>query len=594
MSGTTLENGPPSSSTSSFSTLKQEEVSSNLVSSSPNLVEMTAPTESSDTSRHEAVTNKRASLNRSNTLPKDMSKAESVVVLNRDKLQQFRQWMLCIVVAYFDVDYGPKVESIHPAVELNPQECENIAFSAFPDTSHGATSIHIHSFRIRSDYARRLSIPDDVEETLKYKQDDGFLYGYSAFLQQKDKTSKRGYSQRSIIFLTRHQFPALFSAAIATAIPMFQKHGNEMLETAIHGISSWPALQAGATLELGFLGSILHVEIPKSIDQQQLTETASFGEAFDPHLHILASHPPLEYAAVEIFQAILPSLWSLWECIVLAEPIFLYAPSPAIASAAIWWLRDWVRPLPMAGDFRPYFTIHDPDHKRFMNKNAPVAGIMIGTTNPFLYEECKHWPHIVSLTPSKTTPSPGPTPGFKTTHRRYISKDRVLLKQLETAMHKAATNSTSRTGSSSSHERLSVSNLLRQHFAARARALLVPLNRYLTTLMPIQPSASTLSITGNSSPASTFQANAQRQRARAESTERLAPFSTVDMMASLEKNGSPLPFKSSSRRREFYQRWLRTPAFGAWLVREEEVVNRVLAERREPASSANATSSLTN
>ena len=56
--------------------------------------------------------------------------------------------------------------------------------------------------------------------------------------------------------------------------------------------------------------------------------------------------------------------------------------------------------LPVAGDFRPYFTIHDPDHKRLMNKNAPVAGILIGTTNPFLYEECKHWPHIISLTPS--------------------------------------------------------------------------------------------------------------------------------------------------------------------------------------------------
>jgi hypothetical protein len=42
----------------------------------------------------------------------------------------------------------------------------------------------------------------------------------------------------------------------------------------------------GLTTELGFLGSVLHVELPMNVDIQQLAETASFHEKFDPTLHV--------------------------------------------------------------------------------------------------------------------------------------------------------------------------------------------------------------------------------------------------------------------------------------------------------------------
>jgi hypothetical protein len=47
-----------------------------------------------------------------------------------------------------------------------------------------------------------------------------------------------------------------------------------------------PPPKPAATFELAFLGTILHVELPKHVDQQQLTETSSFGEVFDPMLHV--------------------------------------------------------------------------------------------------------------------------------------------------------------------------------------------------------------------------------------------------------------------------------------------------------------------
>ena len=47
----------------------------------------------------------------------------------------------------------------------------------------------------------------------------------------------------------------------------------------------------GTTLELGFLGTVLHVELPHSIDAQQLTETSSFNEKYDPRSHVRLSVP---------------------------------------------------------------------------------------------------------------------------------------------------------------------------------------------------------------------------------------------------------------------------------------------------------------
>ena len=202
---------------------------------------------------------------------------------------------------------------------------------------------------------------------------------------------------------------------------------------------------------------------------------------------------------------------------------------------------------------------------------------MIGTTNPFLYGECKHWPHIISLGTEATSKaprnSPGPTPGFKTTHRRYISKDRVLLKELENALRAGVTRK----------ERLRISNLLRQHFASRANGLLVPLNRYLTSLIPTPNSSPAIPAQVPEPSRSTTQAGrtdvASGKNPASVPAQRMAAFNPSDMLASLQRYGSPLQWKSTARRKEFYERWLRTNAFSAWLMREEGIVTRVLAER---------------
>lgn len=88
--------------------------------------------------------------------------------------------------------------------------------------------------------------------------------------------------------------------------PLFRDHGVAMLETACHNIASWygtsfwcsviltdasdakerQSPSPGSTVELGFLGSVLHVELPLGSDSQQPAETGTFDERFNPAVHV--------------------------------------------------------------------------------------------------------------------------------------------------------------------------------------------------------------------------------------------------------------------------------------------------------------------
>ncbi|KAF9468198.1 hypothetical protein BDZ94DRAFT_849450 [Collybia nuda] len=466
-------------------------------------------------------------------------------------LQKMRRWIVGIAIVDFDLDDGPVIDGIFPPSILLPAEAENIAFSSFPDSLQFDQGSLSHSFRVRE---QLISINNEKRPPTK----DGFIYGYSHFTQQRDSTSKRGYKQRSVVILTQHQYPALFSSLLSIFGPLFQLHGVPMLEAACHNISTWRDPIPGETLELGFLGSVLQLELPRTIDEQQLTDTSSFQEKYDPRQHILATAPPLFPPPLMLFESSLPNLWSIWECLVLCEPILVFGASPAQTSQAIWWLRDLLRPIPLAGDIRPYFTMQDGDHSLLVNKLPPKPGVLLGVTNPFFEKSCGHWPHILSLgrrtimkSAIKTTsnlPPAGPIPGWKTkTHRRYISKDRVLLKMLELACH------------GDDRARLDASLALRRHFCSRTTALITPLARYLNTLIP--------------SPSEVAAARASRNLLR------LKPFNSVNFFSSLKTHGSTLPFKSTSKRATFYERWLKTPAFGLWLAQQEQIVQGVLQER---------------
>ena len=135
------------------------------------------------------------------------------------------------------------------------------------------------------------------------------------------------------------------------------------------------------------------------------------------------------------------------------------------------------------------------------------------------------------------------------------------------------------------------SEALREHFCSRTTAFLVPLQRYLNTLIPTPadrsapptPIPSSADFHSSSGSLAIPQPDTHHtHHAGTPATHvvhpRLKAFSETAFFASLKANGAPLPFKSGAKRREFYERWLRTPAFGVWLAAQEEVVNKVLAQ----------------
>lgn len=539
------------SSSTSTSAVSITTSSSYPITHAPNTLLNLSPS-SPDVSRVQArVVSTKKSTARAQTLPRKSTHVARAARRNNSQIDELmqdqgarsrlRRWIKAIVIVEFDLDEGPVVNGVCPPLDLPDAAWESIAFSSFPDCLQSDQGSQAHSFRIRCD---------------PQVSPDGYLLGFSHFTRSRDTASKRGYTQRSLVILSHRQFPALFTVVASKIGQVYELHGLPALEASCQNIANWPDLCPGAALMLGVAGAVLRVELPHSDDEQQFAETSSFGARFDPRSHILASFTPFTPAPIELFGATLSHLWSIWECLILCnEGLLLFGTSPAATSQAAWWFRDLLRPIPLAHDIRPYFTLQDQDHSRLVNKMPASPGLILGVTNPFFERLCQHWPHVLSLgcqrRPKSTTDShviAGPPPGWKTTHKRYISKDRSLLKRVEDLSR------------GTQNDKLEASLAVLRHFHSRTASFLVPLNRYLQTLIP---------------PPSELRLLSPEER-------RLKPFNNADFFASLKKPGaaSPLPFKSSGKRTEFYERWFRSPAFGVWLGEQDRVVREVLERGR--------------
>ncbi|KAG8739996.1 hypothetical protein FRC10_004875 [Ceratobasidium sp. 414] len=538
-----------------------------------------------------------ARLTRSRTMPRLSSRLEPQIhdlaneeaePLEPERILALQRWIMSVAVVDFDLDIGPVVAKLYPNIKLDAPDRENIAFSSFPDTTLFDTGTQTHSFKIRLSQPLYFPSNDSTSNV-------SVLHGYACFMQRRDPTSKRGYLQRSVVFLTHLPYIGLFDRAISIFGPMFFAHGNPMLQSGSLNICNWPDPTPGCTVELGLLGSVITTDVPRSDEEQQ------HSYPYRPDGAAIASLPV--QPIITLLADILPKLWSLWECLVLCDPVLVFAPSPAISSAVVWVVipAELTHPkLPFAGDFRPYFHIHDRDFPALISKNAPRPGLILGVTNPYFENICKHWPHILSVGPgggqTSTTSRDkhaialasqafGPSIGYHTKHNRYISKDNALLKKLETEIKKGH------------DERSRMNELLRQHFAQRSQQVLAPLNRYFSSLLPKPPDAApspapsthfpspSPSLNVPSPGSSRTSSPALRSKPISPATSsigasapdlRVKPFNTKDFFASLKRHGAQLPFRSPTKQKEFYERWLKSPAFGAWISERVEAAQIVL------------------
>lgn len=516
-------------------------------------------------------------------------------------LASMQCWLLSVACVNFDLELGPDVEFMYPPLEISKEEKDNIAFSSFPDTTVFSDGSLVFSWRIRevpldASAASVPHIPDVTQEprtplmrrasrrvsrTMSWRKPKGasaptlsrtsstastaptstsrstsYLYGYTYFRQRKDPTLPRGYFQKSLVILTHLPHVGLFTELIARVGPQFFEHGITVLESFLRDVAAWPVPDAGLTLALPVLGSMLHVSLPHGNEAQN-------GDGMRPGLQ--ASQPVLgsvpHTSLLDVFYEMMPDLWRMWECTLLAEPILVMGHDPRSASEAVWHLVDLIRPVPCAGEFRPYFHIHDYDFRALVHRPTPPTGALLGATNPFFVQTCAHWPHRIQLGRRHRSvhgrgSAPPPEPGFFSSSKRRVSKDRALLKQWmawrdDPTQHARATTA------------------VRRYFSDLTERFLAPLHQYMATLIPASFDLS--------SPAE---------------APRIKPFHAESFLQWLKQHPGPLKMRQRSLspaqvlRHSLYADFLQSPNFALWLHHRVAAAQAEQYQRRIAALAA--------
>ncbi|GAA5821580.1 hypothetical protein JCM11251_000919 [Rhodosporidiobolus azoricus] len=462
-----------------------------------------APRSAPSLERPLLVTNpKRQTLTRKISFPADD--------LDPVLLARLRRWVIGFAVVEFDIDTGPNLDNTYPPIRFPPAIRSNIAFSSLPEgdlpsfshpspaaLSSSTSSTAASSSAGDNGYSYHWRIPyptgselREAEEALgkdvggkgkevfrlpATEEGDGALHGFVWFVQEKDPTSRRNYTQRSLLLLTHlPSLSGLFSSLLSILGPMHFRHAQHpgakggMVETACYNIGAWPDPTPGSTLDLPFLGTVLTVSLPLPSQIQfplppssasLLALPSSFSSssargakrsstypgtppspflssgAFSSHrstptppsLSTTTSIPPTLPASLPLTPLCLllfPSfsgdrdkigavgftkLLLLWELLVLGEPLLVYSSEARVGAEVVEHLRGLIRPIPFAGDYRPYFHVHDRDFVTLCKPGGrPPPATLLASTNPLLLRNCKSWPHVLRLDRAISPPPSAP------------------------------------------------------------------------------------------------------------------------------------------------------------------------------------------
>jgi hypothetical protein len=97
----------------------------------------------------------------------------------------------------------------------------------------------------------------------------------------------------------------------------------------------------------------------------------------------------------DLFHLHLPSLWLLWELVLLNAPVLIQGDTPRASGEVVWCLLELISPLEYASEWRPYFTVQDPDFSKL--RNGWCGGIL-GVTNPVFSKVGGDWgSNVVSV-----------------------------------------------------------------------------------------------------------------------------------------------------------------------------------------------------
>ncbi|XP_073888660.1 protein DENND6A isoform X12 [Macaca fascicularis] len=456
----------------------------------------------------------------------------------------------------------PKVKVIYPQhSKLTDKEKTNICYLSFPDSNSGCLGDTQFCFRFRQSSGRRVSLHcllDQFDKDLPVylKKDPAYFYGYVYFRQVRDKTLKRGYFQKSLVLISKLPYIHFFHTVLKQIAPEYFEKSEPYLEAACNDVDRWPAPVPGKTLHLPIMGVVMKVRIPTCHDKPGTTQIVQLTQQADTNISVIL--PTVH--EVDIFRCFCPVFLHsqmLWELVLLGEPLVVMAPSPSESSETVLALVNCISPLKYFSDFRPYFTIHDSEFKEYTTRTQAPPSVILGVTNPFFAKTLQHWPHIIrigDLKPTGEIPKQvkvkklknlktlDSKPGVYTSYKPYLNRDEEIIKQLQKGVQQKRPS-----------EAQSV--ILRRYFLELTQSFIIPLERYVASLMPLQKSISPW-----------------------KSPPQLRQFLPEEFMKTLEKTGPQLTSRIKGDWIGLYRHFLKSPNFDGWFkTRRKEMIQKLEA-----------------
>ncbi|KAL2461656.1 hypothetical protein Adt_45076 [Abeliophyllum distichum] len=363
-----------------------------------------------------------------NRSPTFSVKSEPELKVDERSLQQ---WVVAFCIIRFDLERGQLIEECYPPGCLSQNEELEVAFSSFPDSvsqHHNRSSIHdcIFFFRTRRKQTSRVenvALSDIVEidnnEASQKPTSAGvlnqrsrnfhsfnskYLYGFVFNRQRHDERLKRGGEQNSVVILSHSPYSSVFRPLLQIMGPLYFDVGKKALNYIAAYVSTWPTPIPGQLMELPIGNAVLKVNLPPSHSLPS-DNGVFFEDSASSLAPLLPSNQSVPHGLFHdsdlfgAFRGLLMQLWKLWELLLIGEPILIIAPTPPQCCEAVSGLVSLVAPLLCSIDFRPYFTIHDPEfaHLNSLPEGASFPPMILGVTNLFFLKALRNMPHIVSV-----------------------------------------------------------------------------------------------------------------------------------------------------------------------------------------------------
>ncbi|XP_009215843.1 protein DENND6B isoform X2 [Papio anubis] len=472
---------------------------------------------------------------------------------------RFSAWLECVCVVTFDLELGQALELVYPNdFRLTDKEKSSICYLSFPDSHSGCLGDTQFSFRMRQCGGQRSP----------WHADDRHYNSRAPVALQREPAHYFGYVyfRQSLVLVSRLPFVRLFQALLSLIAPEYFDKLAPCLEAVCSEIDQWPAPAPGQTLNLPVMGVVVQVRIPSRVDKSESSPPKQCDqENLLPAPMVLASVHELDL--FRCFRPVLTHVQTLWELVLLGEPLLVLAPSPDVSSEMVLALTSCLQPLRFCCDFRPYFTIHDSEFKEFTTRTQAPPNVVLGVTNPFFIKTLQHWPHILRVGEPKMSgdlpkqvklkkPSRLKTldtkPGLYTAYTAHLHRDKALLKRLLKGVQKKRPSDVQ-------------SALLRRHLLELTQSFIIPLEHYMASLMPLQKS-----ITPWKTP------------------PQIRPFSQDDFLRSLEHAGPQLTCILKGDWLGLYRRFFKSPHFDGWYrQRHKEMALKLEALHLEAICEAN-------